>query len=71
MAYTQIIDDGYFVKADFGGSIISKWLVVMSFTHGLEKGIKKESRMLYKFSVCNNCMKSLGIKGGLGQVGYT
>lgn len=39
MAYTQIIDDGYFVKADFGGS--SKWLVVMSFTHGLEKGIKK------------------------------
>ena len=40
MAYTQIIDDGYFVKADFGGSN-KKWLVVMSFTHGLEKGINK------------------------------
>ena len=40
MAYTQIIDDGYFVKADFGGSS-EKWLVVMSFTHGLERGIKK------------------------------
>ena len=40
MSYTQIIDDGYFVKADIGGRS-EKWLVVMSFTHGLERGIKK------------------------------